>query len=321
MKHHVITSRDGPWCGYADSAAMLLSAIGEHVPAGRIEALTGMGFGAFASRRGMPFFSGLTSEPDIGISKAMDILGFSFDEWACAKGDATDPFERLATALEHSPAVIGPVDMAHLVYNPVRPQVEGNDHYVLILGLDGDEVHLHDPAGYAHAIIDRASLERAWRADSISYKRGFYRLWSNPRRVSLPSADDIYRKAMSFFVMLYHEAEERSQRLNRPIDKQAILALAALVGEARLTDQQIGHLTQLVLPFGVKRALDYVLFFKDRHKRLSALMQEKGEALGRCQSLIMRQDWADAGAILTQLASLEEAIKTEVLATAVSGSK
>jgi len=39
---------------------------------------------------------------------------------------------------------------------------------------------LHDPAGFAHALIDRKNLKKAWQADAIGYRRGHYRRSQTP---------------------------------------------------------------------------------------------------------------------------------------------
>jgi len=162
---------DGYWYCYANSTAMLLASIGETVSPRLIEALSGVGLGAFQTPNGLPFFSGFAGLPDKGISAALEMLGFSFEETSCDQAEL-DPIDQLPALLERSAVILGPLDMQHLVYNPLRPLFPGVDHFVLALGVEGERIRLHDPAGFAHALIDRENLKAAWRADTIVYKRG-----------------------------------------------------------------------------------------------------------------------------------------------------
>jgi hypothetical protein len=114
------------WYCYANSAAMLLSSIDEHISPRLIEALTGVGLGA-SFNPPLPFF-GKLQPPDLGLTQALELLGFGFDEQAQDWPEPA-PLERLARA----PMIAGPLDMSHLVYNPGRPRGGGVDHYVVIL--------------------------------------------------------------------------------------------------------------------------------------------------------------------------------------------
>ena len=155
MSGRECTFHDSYWYCYANSAAMLLSSIGEQVSPRLIEALTGVGLGA-SFNPPLPFF-GQLQPPDLGLSQALELLGFGFDEDSTEQADPA-PLERLAQA----PAIVGPIDMSHLVYNPMRPRDPGVDHYVVILGAQDGRYRLHDPAGFAHVPLDAANLATAW---------------------------------------------------------------------------------------------------------------------------------------------------------------
>ncbi len=71
---------NGPYC-YANATAMLLGTIEEHISPSRIEVLTGVGLGAFwLGDAKLIFFSNLGTAPDIGISKALELVGFNYIE-------------------------------------------------------------------------------------------------------------------------------------------------------------------------------------------------------------------------------------------------
>src|SRR5687768_12687104 len=119
---------DSAWYCYANSAAMLLGASGVPIAPAQIEVLSGVGLGAFMPEGGLPFFSGAAGLPDRGISRALEILGFAFEEQAQDEG-SMPPFDWLASRLSSGPVVVGPLDMSLLHYNPGRPRGGGVDHY------------------------------------------------------------------------------------------------------------------------------------------------------------------------------------------------
>ncbi len=300
------TFHDSYWYCYANSAAMLLSSIDEQVSPRLIEALSGVGLGA-SFNPPLPFFGEL-QPPDRGLTQALELLGFDFNEQALDLPE-TAPFERLAQA----PMIVGPLDMSHLVYNAGRPRGGGVDHYVVILGSEGERYQVHDPAGFAHVLIDRAALTMAWRADTIPSRRGHYRSWSHPQRIASPSADAIYDAGIAKFQRLYREAEQRASRDGECIGREALLALATAARCDAFTPQQRGHLIFFGLPLGTKRALDYVAFFDRRAPRLANLKRQQALAFGACHTALVAGAKEEAAQHFEGLAALEPEIKDAIL--------
>jgi hypothetical protein len=69
-------------------------------------------------------------------------------------------------------ALVGPVDMGFLTYQPDCPGTPGSDHFVVVTGINSDEVRVHDPAGFPLALISYSDFFVAWLAEGIAYKRG-----------------------------------------------------------------------------------------------------------------------------------------------------
>jgi hypothetical protein len=297
------TFHDGYWYCYANSTAMLLASIGETVSPRLIEVLTGVSLGAFQTPDGLPFFSGRCGLPDKGISAALDLLGFACEEQASDQAEP-DPLDRLPALLDASPVLLGPLDMQHLVYNPMRPQFPGVDHFVLALGSAGARIRLHDPAGFAHALIGRENLKAAWRADTIQYKSGHYRYWTKPRRLRDVGDDELHERAMAHFRALHRQAVQTGEK----IDGALIRDWAALADQEKLSPRQIGHLTHFSLPLGAKRAMDYAAFFEQREKPLAELKRAQAVAFGATHSHMVAKSWKAAGDTLRQLADIEDAI-------------
>jgi len=298
---------DGYWYCYANATAMLLAASGAPVSPRLIEVLSGVGLGAFQTAEGLPFFSGLCGLPDTGISAALAQLGFAWTETATDDA-ATDPFDALAAQLKVSPAVLGPLDMRHLVYNPMRPRGPGVDHFVLALAMDGDTVRLHDPAGFAHALIARPDLEAAWRAESIGYRRGHFRCWSRPHRVRAVPDDDLQASAIRHFAALYRDAAALAAQRRERIDGALIRDWAEAARHGALGDARIGHLTHFALPLGAKRALDYAGFFARRWPVLAELKRAQAVAFGACHSHLLSGDRRAAADQFSRLADIEDGI-------------
>ena len=303
---------DGYWYCYANCTAMLLGASGEHISPFLIEPLTGVGLGAFISGSGLPFFSGLSGEPDKGISKALEILGFSFEENASQNSD-NPPFEKLEELVNENSVILGPLDMSYLVYNPERPTYKGVDHYILAHKIEGNKVFVNDPAGYLNVFIPFEELQKAWKAEAISYKRGYYRYWTKPKRVRTPSPDKIFKDAISFFKNLYSESDRLAKRNNRRIDVEAIREVTKLAKSKQLTSQQLGFMAGFSLPLGAKRALHFSQFFQNHDNGLSRLKFGQSELFGRAHAFANQKDLKNLSITLENIASLESDIKREIL--------
>ncbi len=178
---------------------MLISSLGEEIPPSRIEPLTGVGLGAFwLPREKLLFFSNISNPPDLGISTALRILGFDFDERSLEK-PGKPPYDELKQVLARSPAILGPLDMGYLTHNPNHKYQKGADHFVLAQKIEKDQIYIHDPEGFPNVQLPLKQMELAWRAEKIPYRRGHYRYWANPRRVKSPEDDSIYGEALESF--------------------------------------------------------------------------------------------------------------------------
>jgi hypothetical protein len=299
-------SGNGPYC-YANATAMLLASIGETILPSRIEVLTGVGLSAFwMPGANLIFFSG--TAPDVGVSQALQILGFEYTEKASQEGDPP-PFEELGATLQVSPAVLGPLDMGYLHYLPFHEDTAGSDHYVLAYDMDEQEVHLHDPEGFPHVSLPRDQLDLAWKAKRIGYRRGSYRHWASPKRVRRPTEEEIYDGALDFFKTCYHNADDLGTQLNWPIGHEAILACAEYVRGGQVSSQETGHMVGFAFRLGARRALDFATLFDFRDAALATMKRTQARLFGRCHTLAVRKDWASLAAALEQLANVEEAFR------------
>lgn len=303
---------DGHWYCYANCVAMLLGSAGENISPFLIEPLTGVGLGAFMSEDGMPFFSGLAGEPDRGISKCLEILGFSFEE-NFSKISSYRPFVKLKGLLNESPVILGPLDMSYLAYNPYRPKFRGVDHFILAYKIEENKVFVNDPAGYLNVFIPFENLQKSWKAEAVSYRKGYYRYWAKPKRLRDPEPNEIYREAMNFFRSLYLESENLAKKRNRKIDEESIREISVLAKERKLKPPQIGFMSGFSLPLGAKRAFHFSQFFQNHNEKLSRLKFEQSRLFGQAHTFATQKDLKNLSSALENIADLELSIKREIV--------
>ena len=288
---------------YANTTSMLLASAGESVSPSLIEVLSGVGLGALwiPDERAIIFGAVV---PDIGVSKALDLLGFTCHERSFPD-DAPLPLAELRRALETGPVAIGPVDIGCLTYTPRARGPNGGDHFVLVYAADDTQVYLHDPAGFPHVSLPLDDLERAWRGEEIGYKRGSFRHWHAPRRREPVSADQLFDRALAWFAEIYAGAGTDANRRGWLTGPAAVRAHVAELRAGRLSPEQTGHLTAFAYRLGARRALDYAAYFQDRRPDLAALKRRQAERFGSAHTLAVRQDWQPLAEVVEEIAELE----------------
>ncbi len=196
---------NGSYC-YANSASMLVKTIGEDISPSLIEVLTGVGLGAtWYEDEHTIFFSSVV--PDEGVSKALDLLGFTYVE---KSADATGPapVEELRNDLAKGPVLLGPLDMGYLTYNPNAQYLAGCDHFVLAYRMDDEQIYLHDPAGFPVVALQLDQLERAWKAERIFDRLFSYHYLTSPDRILRPTDQELFHKALRSFQEVYRSPEQ-----------------------------------------------------------------------------------------------------------------
>ncbi|MEK4363260.1 hypothetical protein MKX68_12420 [Paenibacillus sp. FSL M8-0212] len=301
---------NGAYC-YANSASMLLSSVGEKIDPGLLETIGGFSLGAFCTQEDLLFFDDCTSSPDQAISKAMSILGFSVRESVQARGTEM-PVNELREALKQGPVMMGPLDMGKLVYNPNSPNLGGCDHYVVALNMKGDEICLHDPAGFPNVFLTLDKLEEAWKSE-FPWSSGVYRRWWSPERIEHPDLEEINRRAFTWFKSTLTEQTHDIAAQEGRTGASAILHKAEQVRAGAIDDNEWAHYVYFALPVGARRAHDYGLFFKTIHPDLSALKYAQSRQFGECQSRLVSRNWEAAATIMVALAETEAMIEASIL--------
>jgi len=303
---------NGAYC-YANSTSMLLASVGENVSPSIIEVLTGVGLSASLKRKGgFLYFNNQALLPDLGIAKALEILGFDSKVKVFDNPDQ-DPFEKLKDDLKKSVAVLGPLDMVYLVYNPRHKYLKGADHFVLAYKMEDDIVYLHDPAGFPHVFISVKDLEKAWKAEKVSYRKDYYRYITSPKRKERPTKDEIYRRAIDFFKSIYQDGERNSNPNIWLIGQDAIAQTAERAESGAISEDELGHFVYFALPLGAKRALDFASFFDQRHAELASIKRQQAEQFGHAHTYALAKKWSFLSESLKKLGDLEQQFRDTLL--------
>jgi len=255
-------SGSGAYC-YANSLHMCLQAAGARdtpPEPGFLECLTTMPFGAGYLRvagGAVPLPSPMTVDPDRGLTRALDVLGWAYEEWS--GDDAREALGRLRAGLARGPVLLGPLDMGYLSYRPDCERVPAGDHHIVALGLADDHVRVHDPDGYPCAVLPLDDFLVAWRAESIDWKAGANRLRAAFRR-ERPRGR---REAIAHALPLIREALTADP--GGPVAYGGAQALALLAAGLRGGEaaRRQPALVSFYLPLAARRRLDGARFFRE----------------------------------------------------------
>lgn len=128
-------------------------------------------------------------DPDTGLDRAAKLLGHEIETVVLGPADAAEAGATLDRWLRTGPVVLGPLDLGHLRYHPLRRTLVGCDHYVVALGRSGDRTVVRDPEGFVQISISSSQLMEAWRADRVPEGRGAYTMRRLLRRPEAQTRD------------------------------------------------------------------------------------------------------------------------------------
>jgi hypothetical protein len=246
------------------------------------------------------FFSAPSIDPDAGVTRALATLGWTCDEWFGDEG--AEALARLRAAVQMGPALVGPLDLGELPYNPRAAELRGGDHFVVALAVEDERIRLHDPYGYPYAVVDPSELLTAWRADRIPYKRGPYTLRSHFQQVEQVSRQEAIARALPLV---------KSNTLadpGGPVIYGSFQALGLLAADLRgdVPAALASHLVYFALQLAARRCLDAAGFLREAGNAAApGLLNRKARLFGEAQSLAARHDWASVAVLVERLADVE----------------
>ncbi|MGX1774213.1 hypothetical protein ACWIGW_19020 [Nocardia brasiliensis] len=275
-----------PYC-YSNSLAMLL---GAHAPSTAvIETLTGSPFGAQLEGGTVPFFDPVGWHPEIGLSAAIELLG-----WSCTRsagGSASAALERLRDASTRGPVLVGPLDLGLLTYRPNAEAALGADHYVVVLAVARDTVLLHDPQGHPFATLPTAEFLESWRGERVTYSDTPFVLRSDFVREREVSAVEALESSMPQAIRWTAGASD------------AAVAIADLVTRGLLPPEIRGLLADFGIQVGSRRLIDAAASLTLLGRTVAAeLAATQARLLGSLQYPLVAGDDSAVAAALRALA-------------------
>ena len=284
---------------YSYSLAMALDAYGYDFKAEFLEAIMVMGNGASIVKEDeqhpLVFFD--NGMPDLSISHSLKILGFDFEEFYLKDGAEVDLEElkgKLETFLSNGPVVLGPLDMGHLTYNPNHTILYGVDHFVTVYAVDGQYLYLHDPAGFACMKVAFNDILKAWKAESIDYKRGAYSMWGNFKKIKSSSQTEIYRETARIMRTRYLDGQSN-----------VLEFYAKAVAEHGLNTEQKQLHQYFSFKLAAVRNLYLSRFLKDHEPEGARLKEELATLFGQAHLSCLKEDYQELANLLYQIAEVD----------------
>ncbi|MEV7285041.1 hypothetical protein AB0O01_10865 [Streptomyces sp. NPDC093252] len=294
-----------PYC-YANSLAMVMgsAAAAPAPPPSALEVLTGSPFGAQWEENGLPFFDPPGWDPDLGLDRALDLLG-----WTCRStggGDGAAAVRRLRDATRSGPALVGPVDMGLLLHQPgAAGTADGTDHWVVVLAVEGDEVVFHDPEGFPFVTLPVAAFVAAWNSCEVRFARPFT-LRSEFRRVREVDILDAVRNSLpAARRWVSGGGPDSGFRTRGDAGRGPSGAVEQLADRVRagLDDRTRAHLVDFAVRVGTRRLADASYWLAEAGARDAAgIADRQARLLGGAQYHLVAGDTETAAAALRQLA-------------------
>lgn len=270
-----------------------------------LECLTTMPFGKMYLRLEsgpLAFFNSAAVDPGQGLTLALHALG-----WSCREqcgGPSHLALDRLREALKRAPALVGPVDVGYLTYNPSHHYLSGTDHFIMVLALEDDHVLIHDPWKYPYARLSIPEFLQAWRAERISYKRGAYTLRDHFRCQEKLTRQEMIKRTLP------HIRRHIGLELDGPQVYNGVAALRILAEQLRddhRAKSLLEMLTGFVFPLAGKRSLDAAAFLDEAHlSGAASVMEEQALLVGQAQYLGTHNRWPEVAMVIDELITSEQ---------------
>jgi hypothetical protein len=274
-----------------------------------LEFLSTVTLGKFYVRAPHLFFpTGPGVEPDKGVSLALDMLGWTCEDfYGGTEGEAV---AHLRHAAPHGPVMVGPVDMAHLTYTPGHEHMAGVDHYVVVVGVDEAHVRLHDPAGYPWVSLALSNFVEAWRAERVDYGLRPFRMRWNFRQAQAPTRREMIGRTVALI------RERMAVDWSHPEFALGQAALCALAEDLRKGDFPEGSTSRLIwfaLPLAAAHLSNAAAYLREGgFDGISDLALEAALLYGETLGHATQHQWEAVAAILERAAPVEHRLEMAI---------
>ncbi|MDR9857459.1 hypothetical protein RJP21_28090 [Paenibacillus sp. VCA1] len=297
----------GPYC-YTNSIAMML---GERSPrTAVIEFATSSPFGMQLIGGTLPFFDPYGWTPEATIDHALAVMGFTAE--VVNGKDADDALSHLEAALENGPALVGPVEMGHLRYQPGKNGAIGADHYLVVLAVDGGRVLMHDPQGYPYASLPLDDFMDAWRAETIDYGSPFT-MRTAFRQVRDVPEEEIIRASIPAAIRWLSMDGSHDLPAGSLGNGDAAERLAERI-EAGCDSELRDDLIHFLIRVGTRRVADAATCLaRVGHGQASQIAAEQAKLIGLLQYLLVVGEDATTASVLRELAPTYDRLREALI--------
>lgn len=255
-----------------------------------LEVLTGSPFGMAVYKDGRPYFAPARWSPEIGLRHAMNLLG-----WACDRtgGDAGLAVDAMRKASPEAPLLAGPFEMGLLPHHVGLGQPIGADHFLTVLGMEGDMVVMHDPRAHPYALVPLDGLLNAWETDTLSYSVEPYSFRSAFRRNREVDLDTALHELLPIAADLVDDAEAAAEAAES----------AAEVLDSGLETFQYFHLADFMVCVGSRRRVAAAaLLARIGRTGVATVLDHQARLIGSMQTPLVTGDYPAAAVVMRRLA-------------------
>ncbi len=268
-----------------------------------LESLTLMPFGTTFFDFGEDWLflpSGAGVDPDDGLDIALEALGWAADD--NHGGDAAAALDRLRPASPQHPIHVGPVDFGYLSYHPLHKEINGTDHFVLVLEANDEWVRVHDPDQVPYGKLPTGDFMQAWQATALHYGKRPYQMRSNFRQIESRSRQQIIE---SILPKIRQTMTATVDRPNVSVGAQAFEKLAECC-QGQITEAKRMFLIHFALPLGARRCVDGAAFLERAGlKDAATCMNDKTKSYGEGVYYAVHQQWDRLTDTITHMAEIE----------------
>jgi len=176
---------------------------------------------------------------------------------------------------------------------------------VVVLGVEGERVRVHDPDGYPCVAMPAVEFLRAWRAERVRYAQTPYAMRSGFRQTRRPTREAMIARTLGAARTGLAADPGGPDRYGGP---RAFRLLAADLRGA-MAKRLVGHLTSFALPLAARRSHDAAEFLREAgHAEAAGLFERKAQCFGEAQYWAVQERWTDTADLMEALADLEGAL-------------
>lgn len=282
------------------SLKMVLGHHGLDYPTPWLECVGGQAFEFLYVQRAGGLFALIGDYYHLAGERLLRTLNVGY-RYTSAEDDAS-ALDALRRALGRGPVAAGMLDMGYLSYIPNHHALRGSDHAVAVLGIDGDAVVLHDPAGYVAVALPLADFLAAWRRDIYTGKP--YGLWQVEEIGPQPSEEQIWHEVVAQARARMAQPAVATPEATVHYGPAAMRALAHDI--AAHPERGIEGLRHFCWQVSAQRCIDSAFFVRPRLPRAAELRWRQCQIYGRLQQATAAQQRAALPDLLGQLAAHEE---------------